>query len=73
MALIGEIIRDKIDRINIRGGQVVADVIIEKDYIQFRTYKMGDTDRQEGSKQNIQLNREKALEVKRLLEEFLKR
>ena len=34
---------------------------------------MGDTERERGSKQNIQLSKSKAIELKNLLEEFLKR
>lgn len=71
MALIGKILREKVDSINIRPGEVVADVIIEKDYFQLRTYAMGDTDRDRGSKQNIQLSKEKAIEVRNLLDEFI--
>ena len=73
MALIGKIIREKIDYINLRPGEVLADVIIEKEYFQIRTYAMGDTERERGSKQNIQLSKSKAIELKNLLEEFLKR
>ena len=73
MALIGKIIREKIDYINLRPGEVLADVIIEKEYFQIRTYAMGDTERERGSKQNIQLSKSKAIELKDLLEEFLKK
>lgn len=72
MALIGKIIKDKIDSIKIRPGEVLADVIIEKEYFQLRSYAMGDTERERGSKQNIQLTKSKAIELKNLLEEFIK-
>jgi len=71
MAVLGRIIREKVDRINIRQGDVIGDVIIERDYLQLRTYAMNDQNREKGSKQNIQFTKEKAREFKDLLNEFL--
>jgi len=71
MAILGRIIREKEDRINIRLGDVVGDVIIERDYLQLRTYAMGDETRERGSKQNIQFTKEKAKEFRDLLNGFL--
>jgi hypothetical protein len=71
MALIGKIIRENTGSINIRPSEVIADVIIEKDYFQLRSYAAGDTEREKGSKQNIQLSKEKAKEVIKLLEEYV--
>ena len=71
MAVLGKIIKVNNERINLRSGDVVGDVIIEKDYLQLRTYAMGDLDRERGSKQNIQFTKEKAHEFRDLLNEFL--
>lgn len=50
---------------------VSADYCFNESAFQIRTYKNGDVLRAEGSKQNIQLNREMALELKNRLQEFL--
>lgn len=71
MAVLGKIIKEKVDRINIRQGDVVGDVIIEKQWMQLRTYAMNDLTRERGSKQNIQFSKEKAREFRDLLNEFL--
>lgn len=71
MAVLGKIIKVNNERINLRSGDVVGDVIIEKDYLQLRTYAMGDLDRERGSKQNIQFTKEKAREFRDLLNQFL--
>ncbi|UKM65467.1 hypothetical protein GSB9_02036 [Flavobacteriaceae bacterium GSB9] len=71
MAVLGKIIKEKIDRISIRQGDVVADVIIEKHWMQLRTYAFGDLDRSRGAKQNIQFDRDKAIELRNLLDEFI--
>ena len=71
MAVIGEIIKEHQNHINIRGGEVLADVVIDKNYFQIRTYAMGDYDRAKGSKQNIQLTKEKAIELRKLLDQFI--
>lgn len=70
MARIGKIIRENKGTIQIRPSEVIADVIIENDYFQIRTYAAGDTEREKGSKQNIQLTKEKAKELISLLEVF---
>ena len=71
MAVLGRIIREKEDRINIRNGNVIGDVIIEKEYLQLRTYAMNDLTRERGSKQNIQFTKENASQFRDLLNEFL--
>lgn len=71
MAVIGEIIKEHQNHINIRGGEVLADVVISKDFFQLRTYAMGDYDRKNGSKQNIQLTKEKAFEIRNMLNKFI--
>ena len=71
MAVLGTIIKEKEDCISIRQGDVVSDVIIEKQYLQLRTYAMNDLTREKGSKQNIQFSKEKALEFRDLLNDFL--
>ena len=71
MALLGKILIEKTDKINLKPGSVLGDVIIEKEYLQLRTYAMGDNEKERGSKQNIQFNKEKALEFLNILESFL--
>lgn len=71
MAIIGKILNEGPGQVNVRSGEVLADVVTDKDFFQIRTYAMGDMDRLKGVKQNIQLTREKALELKRLLQKFL--
>lgn len=71
MAVLGKVIREKHERINFRSGEVVADVIIDRDYFQLRTYAKGDLERENGSKQNIQLDKDKAIELRDLLNEFI--
>lgn len=50
---------------------VSADYSFNENIFQLRTYKEGDTNRHDTSKQNIQLDKEKAQELKNLLNEFL--
>ena len=71
MAILGKLIREKEDYINFRSGDVVGDVIIERDYLQIRTYAKGDLDREDGSKQNIQFDKKMAKEFRDLLDEFV--
>ena len=71
MAIIGKIINEGPGQVNVRSGEVLADIITDKDFFQIRTYAMGDNDRKNGSKQNIQLTKEKAIELKRLLDKFI--
>ncbi|MET7029803.1 hypothetical protein [Sediminicola luteus] len=71
MAVLGRIIIVNNEHINLRSGDVVGDVIIDRDYLQLRTYAMGDVDCERGSKQNIQFTKEKAREFRDLLNEFL--
>lgn len=73
MAKLGRIIIEKEDNINLRIGEVVGDVIIEKEFLQLRTYAMNDLTRERGSKQNIQFNKEKAREFRDILNEFIKK
>lgn len=71
MAKLGRIIIEKEDKINLRIGEVIGDVIIEKEYLQLRTYAMNDLTRERGTKQNIQFSKEKAREFRNLLDEFI--
>lgn len=71
MAVLGRIIREREDRIQIRQGDVICDVIIEPIWMQLRTYAMGDLPRERGTKQNIQFDKEKAIELRDFLEEFI--
>ena len=70
MAVIGKIINES-GEIKERAGEVVADVIINKNIFQLRTYAMGDDNRENGSKQNIQLNIDNAVELRELLDKFI--
>lgn len=71
MAKLGTIIIEKEDKINLRIGEVVGDVIMDREYLQLRTYAMNDLTRERGSKQNIQFSKEKAREFRDLLNKFL--
>ena len=71
MAVLGRIIKENVDDIKIRDGEVVGDVIIKREYIQIRTYAMNDLNRKRGSKQNIQFTKEKAREFRDHLNVFL--
>ena len=71
MAIVGKIINEGPGLVNVRAGEVLADVVTDKDFFQIRTYAMGDYDRKNGSKQNIQLAREKAVELRKLLDIFI--
>lgn len=71
MAVLGEIVKLNNEHIKTRNGFVVGDVVIEKEYLQLRTYAMGDVERDRGSKQNIQFNKDSAKEFRDLLNIFL--
>ncbi len=73
MALLGNIIVESTGRIIIRPTEVIGDIIIDGDYLQLRTYAAGDMTRENGSKQNIQFTREKAIEFKEILQNFIER
>ena len=71
MAIIGKIINEDFNLINTRDGSVLCDITFNKMYFQIRTYAMGDIDRSKGSKQNIQLTKEKAIQIRKYLDEFI--
>lgn len=71
MAILGKLIREKNERINFRSGEVLGDVIIERDFLQLRTYAKGDLEREDGSKQNIQFDKKMAKEFRAFLDEFI--
>lgn len=71
MAIIGKIINEGFDNINTREGSVLCDITHNKEYFQIRTYAMGDLDRKNGSKQNIQLTKEKAVLIRKHLDDFI--
>lgn len=71
MALLGDIIIENVGQINIRPTEVIGDIIIDGDYLQLRTYAAGDVTRENGSKQNIQFNRKKAIEFRDILDSFI--
>ncbi len=71
MAILGNIIYEKTGRVNIRPTDVIGDIIIDGDYLQLRTYAAGDITRENGSKQNIQFTRKKAVEFIEVLQKFI--
>lgn len=71
MALLGEIIKLDYEKINLRPGKVVCDITFDNKYLQLRSYRMGDINRELGSKQNIQFDKNKAREFRDLLNEFI--
>ena len=71
MAIIGKIINERPGHVNTRPGAVLADIVTDREFFQIRTYAMGDHDRKNGSKQNIQLTKEKAIELRKLLDKFI--
>jgi hypothetical protein len=50
---------------------VSADYCFDQSLFQIRTYKDGDKNRSEGSKQNIQINKDMAQVIIKRLQEFL--
>lgn len=71
MAIIGKVIKLNCNKINTRGSTVLCDITHNKEYFQLRTYALGDLERKNGSKQNIQLTREKAIEIRKYLDYFI--
>jgi hypothetical protein len=71
MAVLGKILFENTDKISPRSGSVVGDVIIDKKYLQLRTYAMDDQERERCSKQNIQFDKRMAKEFKDILELFI--
>jgi hypothetical protein len=72
MAIVGKIINEQFGTVNTRDGSVLCDIVHNKEYFQIRTYAMGDLDRKNGSKQNIQLTKEKAIQIRKYLDDFIK-
>ena len=72
MAVLGKIIKLNDEHIKLRSGEVFGDVIMERDYFQLRTYSMNDEDRKNGAKQNVQLTKEMAKELRDYLDQFIK-
>lgn len=71
MAIIGKIINEGFGKTNTRTGTVLCDLKYDNNFFQIRTYSMGDIDRTNGSKQNIQLTKEKAIEIRKYLNAFI--
>lgn len=71
MAILGNILIENVGQINIRPTEVVGDIILDGDYLQLRTYAAGDLTRENGSKQNIQFTKEKAIEFRAILNGFI--
>jgi len=71
MAVISKIIKDNTASIQIRSGAVLADITFDNNFFQIRTYADGDFEREKGAKQNIQLTKEKAIELRDYLTKFI--
>ncbi|RYH76351.1 hypothetical protein EVU94_05140 [Flavobacteriaceae bacterium 144Ye] len=71
MAIIGKIINEGFGKTNTRIGSVLCDIKYDKEFFQIRTYAMGDMSRKNGSKQNIQLTKEKAIQIRSYLDQFI--
>ena len=54
-----------------RRTKVSADYCYDQTLFQIRTYKDGDSNRKEGSKQNIQIDKKMAEEIMQKLQEFM--
>ena len=51
--------------------EVIGDYCFNNDFFQIRTYKKGDFEKKEASKQNLQIDRKMAKELYELLGKFL--
>lgn len=69
MAIIKGFIKEK-NNISVRSN-TVADYTFDEEYLQIRSYKDKDFNIIDSSKQNIQLDRVMAKELKGLIDEFL--
>ncbi len=70
MAVISEFIKsNKLP--GIPQTNVKAEYCFDESTFRLRTYKSGDTRREEGSKQNIQLSKPMAKELVQILQEFI--
>ena len=69
MAILRELIKVN-ERPNTK-TEVVGDYCFDKNYFQIRTYKVGDTNRTEGQKQNMQIDKKMAAELVNLLNQFI--
>ncbi|EHJ9962204.1 hypothetical protein KB977_004626 [Vibrio parahaemolyticus] len=69
MAFINELVKVN-DIPKVRSG-VSADYCFNESAFQIRTYKDGDSQRTEGSKQNLQLNKKMARELIAKLQDFV--
>lgn len=69
MAFINELVKVN-DIPQVRTG-VSADYCFNEHAFQIRTYKAGDSQRTEGSKQNLQLNKQMAQELIAKLQDFV--
>ena len=69
MAIISDLVKVN-EQPNARTN-VSGDYCFDENYFQIRTYKAGDTNRIEGQKQNIQLDKEMASRLINLLTQFI--
>ena len=71
MAILSELVKVN-EQPNAR-TTVSGDYCFDRNYFQIRTYKAGDLNRTKGQKQNIQLNKEMAQNLVKLLNQFLEK
>ena len=71
MAILSELVNVN-EQPNARTS-VSGDYCFNNNYFQIRTYKAGDTNRTEGQKQNIQLDKEMAQNLVILLNQFIEK
>ncbi|EPF2507132.1 hypothetical protein ACSL9G_003027 [Vibrio fluvialis] len=69
MALLGEMI--KVHDTPTARTKVVSDYCFNRSLFQLRSYKDGDTQMSQGSKQNIQLDKAAAKKLRDALDEFI--
>ena len=69
MAILSELVNIN-EQPNARTN-VSGDYCFDRNYFQIRTYKAGDVNRTEGQKQNIQLDKEMAQSLVKLLNQFI--
>jgi len=69
MAILSELV--KVNEQPHARKNVIGDYCFNENYFQIRTYKAGDISRTEGQKQNIQIDKDMALQLINLLNQFI--
>jgi len=73
MGLVSKIIVENTGEIQLKALNIITDVTIDGDYLQLRAYANDDFERKRGAKQNIQFTREKAIEFRDILNQFIEK